>query len=87
MIKKIKAWSTSKKALVIAVATGMLYGICAFIANLKEHQIDSTLTQEFYSFVRWIVVASGTIGTAKVVTGKNKSKEAEEFLDEEEDNE
>ena len=40
-----------------------------------------------YSFVRWIVVASGTIGTAKVVTGKNKSKEAEEFLDEEEDNE
>ena len=52
MIKKIKAWSTSKKALVIAVATGMLYGICVFIANLKEHQIDSTLTQEFYSFVR-----------------------------------
>ena len=29
MIKKIKAWSTSKKALVIAVATGMLYGISA----------------------------------------------------------
>ena len=87
MIKKIKAWSTSKKALVIAVATGLIYGICVFIANLKEHQIDSTLTQEFYSFVRWIVVASGTIGTAKVVTGKNKSKEAEEFLDEEEDNE
>ena len=87
MIKKIKAWSTSKKALVIAVATGMLYGICVFIANLKEHQIDSTLTQEFYSFVRWIVGASGTIGTATVVTGKNKSKEAEEFLDEEEDNE
>ena len=33
MIKKIKAWSTSKKALVIAVATGMLYGICVFIAR------------------------------------------------------
>lgn len=71
--EKIRAWSTGKKALVIAVSSGMAYGICVFIANLNEHQIDSTLTQEFYAFVRWIVAASGVIGTAKVVTGPARS--------------
>lgn len=68
--EKIKAWSTGKKSLVIAVSAGMIYGICVFIANLNEHQIDSTLTQEFYAFVRWIVAASGAIGATKIVKGK-----------------
>lgn len=91
--EKIKTWSTSKKALVIAVSSGMVYGICVFIANLNEHQIDSTLTQEFYAFVRWIVTASGVIGTAKVVTGPARSgaglgeAEMEEEEEEEEDDE
>lgn len=67
--EKIKAWSTGKKALVIAVSAGMAYGISVFIANLNEHQIDSTLTQEFYAFVRWIVAASGAIGATRIVKG------------------
>lgn len=89
--EKIKTWSTGKKALVIAVSSGMAYGICVFIANLNEHQIDSTLTQEFYAFVRWIVAASGVIGTAKVVTGPARSgaglgeTEIEEEEEEEDD--
>ena len=85
--EKIKAWSTGKKSLVIAVSAGMVYGICVFIANLNEHQIDSTLTQEFYAFVRWIVAASGAIGAVKVVKGSGSSAaEASEDI-EEEDNE
>ena len=85
--EKIKAWSTGKKSLVIAVSAGMVYGICVFIANLNEHQIDSTLTQEFYAFVRWIVAASGAIGAVKVVKGSGSSgTEASEDI-EEEDNE
>ena len=44
--EKIKAWSTGKKSLVIAVSAGMVYGICVFIANLNEHQIHTTITQE-----------------------------------------
>ena len=84
--EKIKAWSTGKKALVIAVSAGMIYGICVFIANLNEHQIDSTLTQEFYAFVRWIVAASGAIGAVKVVTGSTGSgTEASENIEEEDD--
>ena len=85
--EKIKAWSTGKKSLVIAVSAGMGYGLCVFIANLNEHQIDSTLTQEFYAFVRWIVAASGAIGAVKVVKGSDSSgAEASEDI-EEEDNE
>ena len=84
--EKIKAWSTGKKSLVIAVSAGMIYGICVFIANLNEHQIDSTLTQEFYAFVRWIVAASGAIGAVKVVKGSGSSvAEASEDLEEEDD--
>lgn len=84
--EKIKTWSTGKKALVIAVSSGMAYGICVFIANLNEHQIDSTLTQEFYAFVRWIVAASGTIGAVKVVKGSGSSgAEASEDIEEEDD--
>lgn len=84
---KIKAWSTGKKSLVIAVSAGMVYGVCVFIANLNEHQIDSTLTQEFYAFVRWIVAASGAIGAVKVVKGSGSSgAQASEDI-EEEDNE
>lgn len=84
--EKIKAWSTGKKSLVIAVSSGMLYGICVFIANLNEHQIDSTLTQEFYAFVRWIVAASGTIGAVKVVKGSaGPGTEASEDIEEEDD--
>ena len=84
--EKIRAWSTGKKALVIAVSSGMAYGICVFIANLNEHQIDSTLTQEFYAFVRWIVAASGAIGAVKVVKGSGSSgAEASEDIEEEDD--
>lgn len=84
--EKIKAWSTGKKSLVIAVSAGMVYGICVFIANLNEHQIDSTLTQEFYAFVRWIVAASGAIGAVKVVKGSSSSgAEASEDIEEEDD--
>lgn len=84
--EKIKAWSTGKKSLVIAVSAGMIYGICVFIANLYEHQIDSTLTQEFYAFVRWIVAASGAIGAVKVVKGSGSSgTEASEDIEEEDD--
>ena len=84
---KIKAWSTGKKSLVIAVSAGMVYGVCVFIANLNEHQIDSTLTQEFYAFVRWIVAASGAIGAVKVVKGSGTAgAQASEDI-EEEDNE
>lgn len=84
--EKIKAWSTGKKSLVIAVSAGMGYGICVFIANLNEHQIDSTLTQEFYAFVRWIVAASGAIGAVKVVKGSGSSgTEASEDIEEEDD--
>lgn len=84
--EKIKIWSTGKKALVIAVSSGMAYGICVFIANLNEHQIDSTLTQEFYAFVRWIVAASGTIGAVKVVKGSaGPGTEASEDIEEEDD--
>lgn len=84
--EKIRAWSTGKKSLVIAVSAGMIYGICVFIANLNEHQIDSTLTQEFYAFVRWIVAASGAIGAVKVVKGSDSSgAEASEDIEEEDD--
>ena len=84
--EKIKAWSTGKKSLVIAVSAGMVYGVCVFIANLNEHQIDSTLTQEFYAFVSWIVAASGTIGAVKVVKGSGSSgAEASEDIEEEDD--
>ena len=84
--EKIKAWSTGKKSLVIAVSAGMGYGICVFIANLNEHQIDSTLTQEFYAFVRWIVAASGAIGAVKVVKGSGSyGAEASEDMEEEDD--
>ena len=84
--EKIKAWSTGKKSLVIAVSAGMVYGVCVFIANLNEHQIDSTLTQEFYAFVRWIVAASGTIGAVTVVKGSGSSgAEASEDIEEEDD--
>ena len=84
--EKIKTWSTGKKSLVIAVSAGMVYGICVFIANLNEHQIDSTLTQEFYAFVRWIVAASGTIGAVKVVKSSGTSgAQVSEDIEEEDD--
>ncbi len=83
---KIKAWSTGKKSLFVAVSAGIIYGVCVFIANLNDHQIDSTLTQEFYAFVRWIVAASGAIGATKVVKGSKKSgEEVPEEIEEEDD--
>lgn len=71
--KKIKNWATTKTTLYIAIIAVVIYTIigCLFTILKTEMGVavafDATMTSEWFSFWKWVVVSGGTISTVKIL--------------------
>lgn len=71
--KPWKEWKTRKITLIGAIISIMIYTSIGLIMGWFGHELDSTLTEQFFSFAKWLVGTGCIITISKVAKGKTNS--------------
>lgn len=85
--KPWKEWKTRKVTLVFSVFCIVLYTILGIIMGFFDKSLDTTLTEEVFSFFKWLVTTGCLITVSKVIKGKTNSDEIERYTFDETDSE
>jgi hypothetical protein len=75
---KLSGWKTTKKTLYIAIVMAVAYTTINLLLNSKTLPVDSTLTSEVFSFLKWIVATGGALSGAKIIKGTAEDNEGGE---------
>jgi hypothetical protein len=92
IINAIKKWKTRKTVLYTAIVMCVLYTACNCLFGIVNAQygtvfsFDSTLTTEWFSFWKWVVISGGSITVAKVMKGNTNSDRDENAVVEQSNN-
>lgn len=82
--KPWKEWKTRKTTLIFSVVCALTYTITGIILSFFDKSLDSTLTEQVFSFLKWLVLTGCTITIAKVIKGRTNSDcDEREYFDEE----
>ncbi len=84
IMNKLAGWSSSKKAMWFASAVVLIYAAVVLAMNNAGRSADSDLTTGIIEFCKWLAGFSATIGTAKIIKGKQPGSVDAEAADEEE---
>lgn len=77
--KSIKKWKTRKTVLYTAILMCVFYTVCNCLFSVLNTEygtvfsFDSTLTTEWFTFWKWVVISGGSITVAKVMKGNTNS--------------
>lgn len=82
-----KEWKTRKATLVFSIVGGVIYTIIGIVMGFFDKSIDGTLTEQWFEFLKWVVLSGGMITVSKVMKGKTNSDEIEEYVSEDTDDE
>lgn len=75
LIKRILAWSTTKKSLYFALVFFGIYTALNLLLNWKGVSVDETLTERVFDLLETLVIAGGALSGAKIVKGEEKGVE------------
>ena len=75
IIKKAMEWATSKKSLYFSLAFVTAYTAVNLTLNLRGISVDDTLTEKVFDLFKTVIIASGALSGAKIVTGEKKGAE------------
>jgi hypothetical protein len=70
IMEKMSKWTTTKKTLYFAMAAMVCYTGFHLLLNSLGASIDTELTDQVFSFLKWIVVTGGAISGVKLVTSE-----------------
>lgn len=84
IMNKLAGWSTSKKAMWFAAIVTLLYTAVVLAMNNAGRSADTELTTSIIEFCEWFAGFSATIGTAKIIKGKQRGNVDAIEADEEE---
>lgn len=79
--KPWKQWKTRKTTLVFSIICIVIYIIIGIIMGFLDHTLDSTLTEQVFSFFKWLTMTGCLITVSKIVKGKTNSDCNEDELD------
>lgn len=68
--KPWKKWKTRKVTLIFSIFCICLYSIIGIIMGFYDKSLDGTLTEQVFSFFKWLTVT----GCAITITGALKNK-------------
>ncbi len=68
--QKWNAVKTRKKMLIFSIILIIVYTTISLVMLFNSHELDSTLTSEFFGFAKWLVAS----GVALTLTDKITSK-------------
>lgn len=87
--KPWKEWKTRKTTLIFSVLCICIYISIGIVLGFFDKTLDSTLTEQVFSFFKWLVMTGCFITITKVVKGKTNSdcNETELNYEEMDDNE
>ena len=74
-----KKWKTRKATLIFSVLCVCAYIVIGILMGFLDHSLDSTLTEQVFSFFKWLVITGCAITVSKVIKGKTNSDCDEDF--------
>lgn len=77
--KPWKKWKTRKTTLIFAIVCVCIYSVISIIMVCCNKTPDGTLTEQIFSFFKWLVVT----GCAITITSSASRKKAESDFDDE----
>ena len=87
--KPWKEWKTRKTTLIFSVLLICIYTTIGVLMGFLDKTLDSTLTEQIFSFCKWLVLTGCAITISKVCKGKTNSDcdECNENIESESDSE
>lgn len=79
--KPWKEWKTRKTVLIFSVLCVCAYTVFGIILAFADKSLDSALTEQLFSFFKWLVVTGCAITISKVFKGKTNTDCDETFHD------
>lgn len=71
--KPWKEWKTRKTVLIFSVLCVCTYTVFGIILAFADKSLDSSLTEQLFSFFKWLVVTGCAITISKVFKGKTNT--------------
>ena len=85
--KPWKEWKTRKITLIFSVLCICTYIIIGIVMGFLNKTLDGTLTEQTFSFFKWLVLSGCAITISKVIKGKTNSDCDEVELEDSDENE
>lgn len=71
--KPWKEWKTRKTTLIFSVLCVCVYIVIGIVMGFLGKSLDGTLTEQVFSFFKWLVITGCAITISKVCKGKTNS--------------
>ncbi len=81
--KPWKEWKTRKITLLFSIFCICLYSVIGIVMGFMDKSLDSTLTEQIFSFFKWLTMTGCLITVSKVFKGSTNSDsdESEECIE------